>query len=437
MTSITLRPSPVVSSPPATPRSWPTPAPAPLPDTFEIPAVAASATHSVPVDQQIVDDVYAQNLGRAPDASGLKTWSGVARWLLASGATRQATEAFIAEKVRSSPEWRQRMISAVYHQELGRAPDAGGAQSYLTLSNNLGAFGKSSGQIEAAVRESIRGSHEWRGHQVAGLYHALLNRAPDAGGLRSNTALADAYAKLGIPPEKVRDFVSDVMQNSHEFKTKHPGAKIPAEPPSPAQIAAFYQALAAHPAMPSTWQQYADLVRSHGGQVCPNGEPTVIGIRHGISGASTSYNESFVVLTPDGRVRSFPGATHPGQTRSSASPDVNHDGAGDVGMIAPGNYKVVPNGPHGGNASFRVETVGGSGWIPGWRDTNHDGVYSDAERAASQARGDSLSGILFHQGNAYSPSSIGCQTMSPGAYQQFLSAVGGPNASFNYSLVQL
>lgn len=185
------------------------------------------------------------------------------------------------------------------------------------------------------------------------------------------------------------------------------------------------------------YDMYASMVTRAGGQVCPNGQPTVLGLRQGVGGATRRYEDTFVVLTPDGHVHRFNGATHPGQSRSTMSPDQNGDGVGDVGMIRPGNYQVVPNGPHAGAASFHVRTLGGSGNLPGWRDTNHDGQYSEAERTASQNQRSTLSGVLFHQGNGSSPSSIGCQTLSPSEYRRFLDAVGGARASFTYTLVSV
>lgn len=182
---------------------------------------------------------------------------------------------------------------------------------------------------------------------------------------------------------------------------------------------------------------YASMVRRAGGEVNPNGQPTVLGLRQGTGGAQRSYEDQFVVLTADGRVQRFTGATYPGQSRSSQSPDVTRDGVGDVGMIRPGNYTVVPNGQHAGAASFHVRTLGGNGNVPGWRDTNHDGAYSSSEQGASQSRGDTLSGVLFHQGNRNAPSSIGCQTMSPSEFSRFIDAVGGARASFTYTLVSV
>jgi len=190
------------------------------------------------------------------------------------------------------------------------------------------------------------------------------------------------------------------------------------------------------------FDHYARIVRANGGQVNPNGQPTVLGLR-GIDAqgrvhdttSARAYRDRFVVLTADGRVTELTGATHAGQNSSSQSPDVTRDGAGDVGMMRPGNFTVRPNGNRAGYASYYVTRASGSGSLPGHRDTNHDGTFSDAERAASERRGDTVSEILFHVGNAARPSSIGCQTLSPQEMTRFVSAVGGSRASFSYTLV--
>lgn len=192
------------------------------------------------------------------------------------------------------------------------------------------------------------------------------------------------------------------------------------------------------------YQHYAAIVRANGGEVNPNGQPTVLGLR-GLSranggvprdtGSTRAYDDTFVVLRPDGRAYEMRGATHPGQNRSSLSPDVNGDGRGDVGMIHPGNYNARPSGNHNGASAWHVTTTSGSGRIPGVRDTNGDGVFSEAERAASARRGDGLTEILFHQGFDNSPKSIGCLTMSPAVYREFIQHLGGSRNGFNFSLV--
>jgi hypothetical protein len=152
-----------------------------------------------------------------------------------------------------------------------------------------------------------------------------------------------------------------------------------------------------------------------------------------------SYNDSFVVLRPkrNGQHQHyvFQGATYPGQSRSSRSPDANGDKVGDVGMVRPGVYKVRPNGEFYGASSYRVRKTNGSTRLPAWRDTNHDGDYSQSERSRSQRRGNTMSGILFHQGDPASPNSIGCQTLAPTEFNKFIQAVGGDRASFTYALI--
>ncbi len=200
------------------------------------------------------------------------------------------------------------------------------------------------------------------------------------------------------------------------------------------------------------FNHYANIVRANGGQVNADGRPTVLGIRgmdrdgnvHDTVSANriadrNKYKDTFVVLHPDGRVQEFTGATYPGQSRSSASPDVanrrgqaGRDGSGDVGMINAGNYRVVPNGRHAGGASFHVRTTGNSGRLPGVRDTDHNGIYSDRERSQSADRNDTLTAVLFHRGGSNVPRSIGCQTMAPGDYDRFASSVRG---GFSYTLV--
>jgi hypothetical protein len=186
--------------------------------------------------------------------------------------------------------------------------------------------------------------------------------------------------------------------------------------------------------MRKQWDYFAGIVRANGGLVCPHGRPTVLGLRH-IDQASTSYGDSFVVLSPDHRVQIFKGSTHPSESTSSESPDVTGDGVGDVGMLRPGSYAVVPNGPHDGKPSFHVLTRNGSGYVPGWRDTDQDGGYSMAERSASEKRGDRLSEILFHVGQSDGPSSIGCMNVPPEVYDDFVKAVGGGGKPFSFTLV--
>lgn len=195
-----------------------------------------------------------------------------------------------------------------------------------------------------------------------------------------------------------------------------------------------------------TYAAYADLAKDAGAAPSP-GRVTVIGLR-GLSmdGAAhaTSYGPSFddtiVVLRADGTVERFEASTHPFELRSTSVPDVDGDRASDIGIIRPGVYDAAGRESDrniAGQATWAV-TRNGSGRLPGWRDTDHDGVISEAERKASERRGDGLTSVLFHQGDGKAaPAAVGCQVLPASAMRAFTAAVGGPRASFRYVLVDM
>ncbi len=197
--------------------------------------------------------------------------------------------------------------------------------------------------------------------------------------------------------------------------------------------------------MKEKFDHYAAIVKANGGQVNPNGQATVLGVRgmdsngnrHAttLTGKGMHYDDVIVVLKPNGTVLELPANTHGNQSYQRRAPDANGDGRGDLGMIRPGNYSVVPNGQFLGNASFHVRTTGGSGRLPGYRDTNQDGMFSEAEKANAVKKGYVSTEILFHRGGSNHNWSMGCQTLNGPQYDQFLRAVGGKGAAFNYSLV--
>lgn len=193
------------------------------------------------------------------------------------------------------------------------------------------------------------------------------------------------------------------------------------------------------------YQHYARIIRAAGGTINANGA-TVLGLRGLDLGGTvretrvrTDFVDTFVVLkrsaSGQASVQEFRGSSYPGQASvRGMAPDVNRDGRRDVGMIAEGNFSAVPNGLFRGKPSFHVRTVGGSGWLPGVRDTNQDGRHSGAEWAASKQRGDRLGEILFHRtGNGGGVSSIGCLNIPD--LDGFVAAVGGTGASFKFTLV--
>lgn len=162
----------------------------------------------------------------------------------------------------------------------------------------------------------------------------------------------------------------------------------------------------------ATYEKWARIVRAKGVALHRGGRAAVVGVR------GTSMD----------------GTQHAVQSKRG-----NDDGAKDVGMIDPGVYVAVGRGARNliaGHAAFDVKLASnGSGRLPGVRDTNHDGVFDEEERAASARRSDGLTAVLFHHGDADAPPAVGCQVFADGPMREFVRAVGGASATFDYVLV--
>ena len=180
-----------------------------------------------------------------------------------------------------------------------------------------------------------------------------------------------------------------------------------------------------------------------------HGKVTVIGVRDqsradALSGKT--YEDKMVVLKKDGTTATFEANTKPAQQPATpgAAPDVDGDKVMDVGMVRPGNYKASAYKDFAGRPSYKVSTAPSNDQVPAWRDTNQDSTFSEEEKRASEARGDTLSAVRIHVGfdeagstlpngsSGKGPWSIGCQNSR---MDEFVEAVGGRNASFNYSVV--
>lgn len=251
----------------------------------------------------------------------------------------------------------------------------------------------------------------------------------------------DATTKSAVTAfQKAKDLNAGTAEGSVGPKTLSELEKAPVK-----ETAGALKLAPKNASMKEKFDHYAAIVKANGGKVNPNGQATVLGVRgmdsngnrHSttLTGKGMHYDDVIVVLKPNGTVLELPANTHGNQSYQRRAPDVNGDGSGDLGMIRPGNYSVVPNGQYLGNASFHVRTTGGSGNLPGYRDTNHDGVFSEAEKANAVKKGYVSTEILFHRGGDNHNWSMGCQTLNGPQYDQFLKAVGGKGAAFNYSLV--
>lgn len=167
-----------------------------------------------------------------------------------------------------------------------------------------------------------------------------------------------------------------------------------------------------------TFAKAAELVRKGGGEVNPDGKPTVLAIRKSTT-ATSKYDDTFVVLKPDGTLSQFAASTRPTSTGQ------------DRAMLKPGAYEISPRWRDGkyNDDAFLVKSKSGSTNVGVGRDSNGDGQWSKQEMSANT----SSDLIRLHRGNSSSTSSTGCLNVKD--YDGFLKSVGGRDADFNLVVV--
>jgi hypothetical protein len=158
---------------------------------------------------------------------------------------------------------------------------------------------------------------------------------------------------------------------------------------------------------------------------------TVVAVRSADTHVKIAFDDKMTVQIPGKPDVTFAASTHPWFQNNAAAPDVDHDGVPDVGMLKPGKYHAKKKGTTYGAPTYAVSQLNGNPAVPGWRNTNHDDVYSDAEKAASDARGDLLTDILVHAAGPGSIAPIGCQVLSRDDMNALAKLVGD---EFDYEL---
>lgn len=175
-------------------------------------------------------------------------------------------------------------------------------------------------------------------------------------------------------------------------------------------------------------------------------EMNIVGLRHhDISKSSDlkSYDDRFVVMWKDDagnkRVSVFEGATHTGQkyvkdtlkedgSYKAKFTDVSGDGRSDIAYIKPGTYDF-----HMGKSSKYGEHLRPDDDIAAWRDTNQDGKITGKEQNTNYE----ATAILFHKGGTKAPVSVGCQTMHPDEFDNFMELMKkDPNGKITYTLAE-
>ncbi len=145
--------------------------------------------------ERAVRAAYRDYLGREPDASGLKFYTG--RLLDAGWSEEQLRDIF-----RRSPEFKERdlgvIILRVYKEELGREPDPSGVVAYTRA---LGR-GMTEPEFRAELRRSREGAEFRARETVTRAYREVLRREPDMSGLDNYTRL---ILQKGWGEAKVRE----------------------------------------------------------------------------------------------------------------------------------------------------------------------------------------------------------------------------------------
>lgn len=117
--------------------------------------------------QAYVTSVYARLFGRAPDPSGLTTWTTA----LTSGTPRGA----VADAITSSTEYRSRLITASYGAYLGRSPDPQGLDHWLRMMGAGMTIQEMEGGFVASPEYYLRAGST-PGEWVRRLYRDVLGR---------------------------------------------------------------------------------------------------------------------------------------------------------------------------------------------------------------------------------------------------------------------
>lgn len=183
---------------------------------------AWTTTHSATSVGGEVYLLYEAILGRAPDPLGFAYY--------ACDVKDGASLASVATSMLNSSEFQSahgnfnntQLLDVLYQDALGRAPDQGGLQFYSNLLSN----GISPGIVAADIAESPEAQHyesaaftagvsvpDETVSEVAHLYYAVLGRAPDMGRLQFYDTAVNNGASLQA--------IADDMLNSTEFSNAH------------------------------------------------------------------------------------------------------------------------------------------------------------------------------------------------------------------------
>lgn len=193
-------------------------------DTYEATGARALQEATTPQPEQIVDDAYQRLLLRAPDAEGLKTHADLVNDVLAGGGTPEQAREAVDASIKSSDEHAViERVNQSFERVLGRTPAEKGYwhDEGLKMRAQGASLDEISGRLEDAHRQSDEYLLQHPEAIVTGLYQDLLGRAPDAEGLSTWSEKASALMAEGKAPSEARDIIADDIRASAEYQARH------------------------------------------------------------------------------------------------------------------------------------------------------------------------------------------------------------------------
>jgi hypothetical protein len=172
--------------------------------TVSLAELMRTGSESVPSTgeaERLVNEAYAEVLGREPDAGGAQMYTEKALEMAHNGASEDEIRDFLRQELAGSPEGQvkhpEAFLKEAYQSLLGRSADSEGLASFGAKMKELYEQGASLGDIQKAVEQDIKSSPEYQSRQA--------QQAP-AGGSTPATGGGSSPASLkGITPSQIND----------------------------------------------------------------------------------------------------------------------------------------------------------------------------------------------------------------------------------------
>lgn len=175
---------------------------------------------------QMVKDAYHQYLRREGDVEGLQNWNAAAQGMKSGGASDEEIQSYLKDQFTNCPEAQAlKLTDQAFRDVLGR--DVSDSRGYwheqaVTMMRDEG---KSPEETQAFLEENLKNSDEYALNHpdavVTSLYQQLLNRAPDATGMKTWTDLANTMKDQGASAGQIRDAISEKIKGSAEYQQLH------------------------------------------------------------------------------------------------------------------------------------------------------------------------------------------------------------------------